>query len=402
MQTLKLTKMVKKSGVLIMLLVSIVSLGSQQASAFTQNDFDCTTTTTGCFYDPSAQDCGNSADVTDAQLIGGDGAQKTWNFFKSKGLSDKQVAGIMGNMMQESHFDPQIIQGGGRSKNPSDAGSGGWGLIQWTPGSKIVGMAKDAGVSGPIYSLATQLDLVWQHMHNHPVVTQQFDLNHFKSINDEVEAGSYFGSQIEGFGVAGSRLAFATSALNKYGGTSGSNSPSDISAATDSGCGNDQASSFASPECTSATGNAVILCEAKKYDPVNYVWGGGHGGGAAYHNKCPVIKARDSDCGLDCAGLVSVAVYDAFKNDKSWVTTSIVSDTANWKSISFGDLQPGDLIEPDVGHVEIVDHVSGGRIATFGAHSAGRPQPDQVSSINAYTNTSGNQYFRYIGKGAHS
>jgi hypothetical protein len=68
------------------------------------------------FYDPGTGDsCSDSStDSTGAPLTGRDNVQKTWNYFTAKGLTEKQVAGIMGNIKQESTFDPQRIEGGGR------------------------------------------------------------------------------------------------------------------------------------------------------------------------------------------------------------------------------------------------------------------------------------------------
>jgi soluble lytic murein transglycosylase-like protein len=87
----------------------------------------------------------SSGNCSTVNLSGKDNAEKVWNYFKGQGLNDEQVAGIMGNMRQESSFNPEIIQNGGESKNPSDAGSGGWGLIQrkgcWRR-SRIIGLCR--------------------------------------------------------------------------------------------------------------------------------------------------------------------------------------------------------------------------------------------------------------------
>ena len=50
-------------------------------------------------------------------------AKKVWAFFKSKGFSPQAIAGIMGNLYQESGVDPTAIQGGG--KGPAA------GIAQW-------------------------------------------------------------------------------------------------------------------------------------------------------------------------------------------------------------------------------------------------------------------------------
>jgi lysophospholipase L1-like esterase len=162
-------------------------------------------------------------------LVGNDPEEKTWSYFKSKGLSNEQTAGIMGNIKQESGFDPQNIENpAGRSKDPYKALGKGWGLIQWTgdntttpgdrtTGDKVTQAYKQSGVSGNIYDLKTQLDMIWQHMHNHPGITRgDFDLNYFKTLNSEVDAGKYFGLHIEGFGIEGDRFQDATDILHKY------------------------------------------------------------------------------------------------------------------------------------------------------------------------------------------
>ena len=164
--------------------------------------------------------CKCGGESGDVNLVGSENAEKTWNYFIDKGLSPAQVAGIMGNLETESTFNPLAIQGGGNSKNPND-GNPGWGLIQWSPGSKIIGLAEQAGLTGPIYELSTQLELTWHHMNNDPVVTQPFDLNHFKSLGTPLEAAVYFGEKIEGFGIAGDRFTGLEKWLVKYGSNGG-------------------------------------------------------------------------------------------------------------------------------------------------------------------------------------
>lgn len=107
---------------------------------------------------------GNMGDSSN--LIGGDNLEKIFNYFLGKGLSPIQAAGVVGNIAHESGGIPTRVQGSGMITNddPSAAGGGGWGIIQWTPGSKITGIAERAGVTGDITELSTQLDIVWWHM----------------------------------------------------------------------------------------------------------------------------------------------------------------------------------------------------------------------------------------------
>ncbi|MGO7044395.1 phage tail tip lysozyme [Rhizobium johnstonii] len=58
---------------------------------------------------------------TGSAAVSGSGASLAWNFWKSKGLADHQVAGIVGNVGGESAFNPAAIGDGGAAK----------GLYQW-------------------------------------------------------------------------------------------------------------------------------------------------------------------------------------------------------------------------------------------------------------------------------
>lgn len=73
--------------------------------------------------------------VTRAPLgpVTGEGAQLAWNFWKSKGLADHQVAGILGNISGESRFNPAAV---------GDAGNA-LGLYQWN--DRSAGMLASVG-----------------------------------------------------------------------------------------------------------------------------------------------------------------------------------------------------------------------------------------------------------------
>lgn len=392
-------------GIFILLAVLIVFPFAQRlASAQTLSDCDKEHIYNDTvWYDPCSTDKiggGGTGNSCTTALIGSDNEQMVWNYFKGQGLSDVQVAGIMGNMKQESNFNPVVMEIGGESQDPYDAGSKGWGIIQWSgnngpssTGDKVSSLYKASGLSGPIYELATQLELVWGHMHNNPpITTGDFRMVDFQNITDLREATAYFRLHIEGGSDLGARITYAQDILDRLGGSSPGN-PSIGDCAGGAG-GN---GAFSSPDCQSASGVAVILCEALKYDPVSYEEStrGGHQGAAAWHKSCPSIGA---ECYLDCSGLVNIAVFDAFGVDLNENTDSERADTKNWQPVQFSQLQPGDLIQPNDGHVEIVDHVEGNTIYTFGAHTSHRPQPEQVGPAS-FTNDSGNLYLHYIGPG---
>lgn len=82
-----------------------------------------------------------------------------WANLIGQGFSEVAAAGVMGNMQTESGFDPLIVQGGGRSLNPADAGQGGYGLVQWTPGAKLIPLLRGAppSITSQVAALTKQL-----------------------------------------------------------------------------------------------------------------------------------------------------------------------------------------------------------------------------------------------------
>ena len=169
-------------------------------------------------------------------LTGKNDLEKIFNYFKAKGLTSEQAAGIVGNISVESGGDPENIQDpGGRTKDPSSISSG-WGIIQWTPGSKIIGLLKTANISSPVYELGTQLELVWWHMNNTSPTGVQNMYQNFKNVAGVEQATIEFEDKVEGAGTPNieTRIARAKQALREFGGGSGSTSPAPESS---SGCG---------------------------------------------------------------------------------------------------------------------------------------------------------------------
>lgn len=101
-------------------------------------------------------------------LSGNDNRTKIWNFLIEKGLSPPQAAGIMGNIQTESAntWDPTIVQGGSHSDTPPDGKNVGYGIVQWTPGTKILRAADQTGSSPG--DLAFQLNLLWGQLTGTP------------------------------------------------------------------------------------------------------------------------------------------------------------------------------------------------------------------------------------------
>jgi LysM repeat protein/N-acetyl-anhydromuramyl-L-alanine amidase AmpD len=85
-------------------------------------------------------------------------------YFKAKGWTIAAIAGVIGNMEQESYITPDI----------SEIGSGrGYGLVQWTStNSSVMGvdyvqqLLATAGIDGDYRSIYTQLELLNWHMYH--------------------------------------------------------------------------------------------------------------------------------------------------------------------------------------------------------------------------------------------
>ncbi len=159
-----------------------------------------------------------------SSLVGNGDEDKIWNYFKSKGLSDEQAAGVLGNIADEtgSTWDPEIVQGGGHSSTqPKTGGADGWGLVQWTyPYQDVSKLLHDNHVSGAPNELQTQLDLIWAQMNGTSPTGVNNMAGGLKGINDVSQAATYFSDNFEG-GVPGSRVSDALDAYAKYKGTGG-------------------------------------------------------------------------------------------------------------------------------------------------------------------------------------
>ena len=100
-------------------------------------------------------DAPDDSNIPAADFKGSANAEKTWNFLKSQGFDENQTAGIMGNLKQESGFDPKV-------SNPY----GYHGLMQWDPDTRwprvsryIKSINKDPdSLEGQLYALKWETD----------------------------------------------------------------------------------------------------------------------------------------------------------------------------------------------------------------------------------------------------
>src|SRR5665213_806376 len=233
------------------------------------------------YYEPgtsssgSISSCSGSGSTT---LSGKDNIQKAFNYFVSQGLTPAQSAAVVGNLMDESSVSPEEIQGGGDTPDPSTVTGAlvGWGIAQWTPGAKVIGIAQSLNITGPIYELSTQLQIVWGEMNNVSPTGAVDMVKGLQQITDPSAGAKYFEAYFEegvpgtnaGLGGLTVRQNDAEQVFTLYGGSS------------DSSGGSTSSSSCGSVDCTSSgagavTGNAAIACDVLQYDPISYCEGSG-------------------------------------------------------------------------------------------------------------------------------
>ncbi|NNU66526.1 phage tail tape measure protein [Rhizobium sp. WYCCWR 11152] len=150
-----------------------------------------------------------------AGSISGSGANLAWNFWKSKGLADHQVAGILGNIKAESAFNPSAVGDGGDAL----------GLYQWNDRSPS--LLKAIGGRGNLGNELSQHQFAyselmgpesrsWNALRNAPDVrsaTAAF-------AGFERPQGFSWGNPEGSYNFVG-RLNGAEEALAKFGGTAG-------------------------------------------------------------------------------------------------------------------------------------------------------------------------------------
>lgn len=180
--------------------------------------------------------CCGGGSVGATELIGSDNAQKVWNYLIGKGLTPQQTAGVMGNMEGESGINPRRVESTQTPSGDSDVpDSRGYGIVQFTPGTKIVPAAQAAGKSPG--DLGFQLDYIWQEI---TTGGEKAAGDALKAANDVQSATDAFLRKYERpadpNGTEPRRIQFANDFLAQYGsGTpSGSNSSGDSSSASGS------------------------------------------------------------------------------------------------------------------------------------------------------------------------
>jgi hypothetical protein len=150
-------------------------------------------------------------------LKGSDNAEQIWNWLVGQGMSNQAAAGIMGNMKQESGFEPRIIQGGEladdcpASSYDGPEGAVGYGLCQWT-GSRSKNLVAFAAAKGKHSGdLETQLEFMEKEAQERGCWTK------VAAANTPEEAAQIWSDDFEGCGVSGNRISDSREIFEKQG-----------------------------------------------------------------------------------------------------------------------------------------------------------------------------------------
>jgi len=138
-------------------------------------------------------------------LAGNDRDAQAWNFFRGKGYSESDTSKILGNIKQESSFNPLSI-------NRNDAGPGlhSYGIAQWNRGRFASLQAYAAQQGKPWQDYQTQLGFMHREIQSNPRY-----LNALRTRD-----GGGFGHAYEGFGdnSGPTRTGYANQFLRRFGG----------------------------------------------------------------------------------------------------------------------------------------------------------------------------------------
>ena len=134
----------------------------------------------------------------------------TLSFLQERGIEDKAaLATVMGNIKQESNYNPNICEGGTRVPYPNCL-RGGYGLIQWTSENRYLGLGHFANkYGGDPSELGTQL----RYMVNEPQwVTYELYL---KSEDQSIDFYMKHAYNWLGWGIHGNRTRYSYQYYNQ-------------------------------------------------------------------------------------------------------------------------------------------------------------------------------------------
>lgn len=302
---------------------------------------------------------------TDKGGLDSNNAKVIWQYFIGKGLSEVQVAGLMGNLQAESGFMPDRVQGDGVITSPHFDTAWfnikGYGLAQWTSSGRQQGLLDIAKKQQKIESdLNVQLDYIWQELNSAGYKAALDLLKKQTTVNGAVDIILNRYEQPKDR-TPTTREQLAAKILEKFTGIAGSTR-------SDANC--IQPNPGGLVDCASAVGNAKIVCAAQQNFGTKYCYTDNHNNhqGSCGHPPDQWIKdiekyGKNSNYyATECSGFVNIAILQAFGKVVDHCSSGFADDTDNFKVIPLESIQPGDLVieypDRDCGtgnHVAIVE-----------------------------------------------
>ena len=135
---------------------------------------------------------------------------KVLNFFQDRGITDRAaLATLMGNIKQESKFNPNICEGGARGPYHT-CRRGGFGLIQWTTVGRYQGLGRHArSIGGDPTHIDTQLSYLVSEV-------EWKKVEHiFKQEGHSISTYMGAAKRWLGWGVHGARTSYSHSYYNR-------------------------------------------------------------------------------------------------------------------------------------------------------------------------------------------
>lgn len=398
-----------------------------------------------------ADDCNtsNSTDTLSSNASVDERLQYIYTYLRGRGLTPIAAAAVAGNISVESMGgDPTIVERNSKhtgkdlpknSKDPAglpvvDGWYGnktrqpGWGIIQWTPSGKVVGLAKKAGITAPIYEMGAQLDLLLWHMKvtdpsGSNMTTKDKDgktwYDKFNAMTDISAAVMEFEKQIERAAVPamGVRTERAKNALEKY---ESSSTLAYVSSSGDQGSSTLAADQLAQSGCTPTGLSAgdpsdqglIALIQKYAWPTPNHKPTSEQT--LPYQQAIAKAKAAGKYIGGsegdDCGGFITRLMQDSGRDPNyggggnTTVQMAYLKEhTELYKQVSFSEVRFGDIgiWAGKNGHTFMY---IGNKVPGFSApvveaalrNDEPSSAPRNINSLT-YNNSHGAVYFRYIG-----
>lgn len=312
------------------------------------------------YDDQGNAETGNGGELTGVQA-------QIYAFLHNKGLTDIQIAGIMGNISCESGYDPTI-----RERKSDGTIGPGIGLLQWTYSRKTQLINYCASKGSDWTNAELQLEFLWmeydaqaaaaanaqaidENPGSDPIVSYQWDEHDFTfpdgtpasktafnkaTTVEDATSIFYYGVERPGSDDTSlpARISAAKDAYGKMQTVGSTNEPGTAYTTLTRAQSNQINANIAG---LTSTRQSIIRYAMSAVGVVPYLWGGGHNGDLNNNLE------HFATAGLDCSGFVCWCFYQAgvpVNGTNAYCTGDFCSDTnAQFHEITRDQLKPGDM-----------------------------------------------------------